>query len=476
MVEVHLEENIKKRRFLFRQAICKLGKLITVEPLILCFILPFHMSTLTIQNLSLEKSCRVNLNLSISICDAITARNHTQYNSSDEVDVQKLVASASIWKNVVYSIFPSILLPFFGAWSDRNKTRKVLMIMPIVGEMITNVGFMLCTFFFHELPLEVNTLIEVLPTATTGGKNMLLVGVFTYVSAITATEHHTIRIGIIHVFVGMCAAIGDALSGVIYTLIGFYGVFTLSFVLYTLGGFYAYFRLNEAPREGEKPLIGFELVKDIVNVPKTFATFKFLAHRSIQTKQIFGILILAVLVVGPVKGEEAVLYMYTRFKFHWNEIDYSMFYGYYSVAHLIGNFFAIALFSKWLKFDDAILGIISSTSKILGGISFTLANSALMFYISTLIESFNGTAFVASRSIVTKLVNEQNLGKVNSLFGVAESITLLPYGPMYSAIYKATIETFPGAFYIAGIFLTVPAIIMYLWLFTKRHSRFPEED
>lgn len=98
-----------------------------------------------------------------------------------------------------------------------------------------------------------------------------------------------------------------------------------------------------------------------------------------------------------------------------------------------------------------------------------------MFYISTLVETFHGTAFVASRSMVTKLVKEQDLGKVNSLFGVAESITLLVYGPMYSAIYKATIDTFPGAFYIAGICLTVPAILMYIWLFTKRHVRFPEE-
>lgn len=48
------------------------------------------------------------------------------------------------------------------------------------------------------------------------------------------------------------------------------------------------------------------------------------------------------------------------------------------------------------------------------------------------------------RSIATKLVDSDELGKVNSLFGVAEALMPLVYAPMYASLYQATIDTLPG--------------------------------
>ncbi|XP_031327772.1 uncharacterized protein LOC116159016 [Photinus pyralis] len=126
------------------------------------------------------------------------------------------------------------------------------------------------------------------------------------------------------------------------------------------------------------------------------------------------------------------------------------------------NFSALLIFSQWLKFDDAILGAISSGSKICGGIVFILAEKSFLFYI-------------ASRSIITKLVDEKDLGKVNSLLGVAESITILLYVPVYSALYTATLNIFSASFYV-GIFLTIPAILLYSWLYFNRNNRFMGEE
>lgn len=53
-------------------------------------------------------------------------------------------------------------------------------------------------------------------------------------------------------------------------------------------------------------------------------------------------------------------------------------------------------------------------------------------------------------------------GKVNSIFGVCESIVPLFYGPMYSFVYKATLETFPGMFFLVGSVLTAPAALIFL--------------
>lgn len=74
----------------------------------------------------------------------------------------------------------------------------------------------------------------------------------------------------------------------------------------------------------------------------------------------------------------------------------------------------------------------------------------------------NGTSFISMRSIATKLVTSNELGKVNSLFGVAEALMPLVYAPMYTTVYAATIDVLPGAFFLLGGALTSPAVVIFL--------------
>lgn len=82
------------------------------------------------------------------------------------------------------------------------------------------------------------------------------------------------------------------------------------------------------------------------------------------------------------------------------------------------------------------------------------------------------------RSIATKLVDSDELGKVNSLFGVAEALMPLVYAPMYASLYQATIETLPGAFFLVGGALTAPAVIIFLWMYkmNKRDAKLKENN
>lgn len=52
---------------------------ITVEPILACYIMPSVLAGLATQNLNLEKACRVNLNYTSEICDALTRRDTANY-------------------------------------------------------------------------------------------------------------------------------------------------------------------------------------------------------------------------------------------------------------------------------------------------------------------------------------------------------------------------------------------------------------
>lgn len=73
----------------------------------------------------------------------------------------------------------------------------------------------------------------------------------------------------------------------------------------------------------------------------------------------------------------------------------------------------------------------------------------------------NGTSFVAVRAIISKLVMPDELGKINSLFGVLEAFVPLIYGPLYSRIYALTLDGFSGCFFMIGGGLTLPALAVF---------------
>lgn len=221
--------------------------LITVEPILACFVMPSVLSALATQNLYLDKACRVNLGFEHHICDALTKRETANYTFEEEA-VQTLVASVAGWKTVLQSFLPCGILIFVGAYSDRVGQRKFCMLLPIVGEFLTSIGLIVNTYFFHQLPVEVAAVTEAIFPALTGGWFTMFMGVFSYIADVTTEEQRTLRIGIVNLFYSLGVPLGAALSGILVRKIGLYGVFSLSASIYILSFFYGYYRIQEVKR------------------------------------------------------------------------------------------------------------------------------------------------------------------------------------------------------------------------------------
>ncbi|KAG5889734.1 hypothetical protein JTB14_010208 [Gonioctena quinquepunctata] len=436
------------------------------------------MASISNQNLTLEKACRVNLGFDEGICDALTARNasHPEYKVSEQA-VQTLSANIAIWRNIIQGIVPSLLLLFLGSWSDRHGKRKPLILNPILGEIITCFCFLVATYFFYQLPMEFNVLAEAIPSIT-GSWFAMFVGTFSYISGVSSPGSRTARIGNVHLVLNVSICLGIALAGVLYDMIGLYGVYSLSLIMYSCGYFYGSLYVKDVwEYELERKLENVEEEKrgkksflaDFFDIKHVMETLKiaFKSGERNRKTRVCLLLIVVIVVSGPLNGEMNVSYYYVRYKFGWNSIDYSMFATFQFVAHTMGTMFSLAFFAKYLKLDDSILGMISSGSKILGALFYAFAPTPLFFYLGALAEVLNATSFIAMRSIISKLVPSDELGKINSLFGLAEASVPLLYGPVYSKVYAATITFFPGAFYLVGAGLTFPAVLIFIWLYTQ---------
>lgn len=86
---------------------------ITVEPSLLFCILPSTMYQSTTVNLFLEKTCRVHLSFNQSVCDALSERRISGY-ETEEAQVQDYVAQMFTISTFIQGFFPFCLILFLG--------------------------------------------------------------------------------------------------------------------------------------------------------------------------------------------------------------------------------------------------------------------------------------------------------------------------------------------------------------------------
>ncbi|GBP09733.1 Solute carrier family 46 member 3 [Eumeta japonica] len=472
-------------------------KFFTVEPFLLCYLLPSVISSLAVQKLNLEKACRADLYHGEDFCSRMVEGNIEE----DELDgaaakVQKLVADMTAWKQPLQSGIPALMILFVGAWSDRTGNRKALMLVPILGELVSSIGLVLSTYFFLEWPLWVTGLIEALPSAVTGGLSIALMGSYSYIADVTTIEERTFRIGVVAVIVTLGIPLGSSVSGVLTQAVGYYGIFGINLVFYAFGFMHTFFRIHDVRNSNDdvkKPLM--QRVIEFFHLRNAWDTLYILFKKNGRNRrlQIWLVIWAHIVIVGPVFGEAPIMFLYTLKRYGMNVVDFSIFSTYSVSMGLVespqvrtsalptswkeigypierdltvrveyGTMVAVAVFSRWLKMHDALIGIIATASKVLSSFVYAFASTRDWFYSGPAFDFFGNTGVTAIRSLGTKVVDPDEVGKMCSLIGFVEAIVPVVYAPVYSKVYSNTLEIFPGAFYVLGGVMTVPAFFIFI--------------
>lgn len=178
---------------------------ITVEPFVLSWVVPSCILLAAMENLNLEKSCRVNLGLSHEICENMINKTINNINCADvdlslnktitdpvkqlafdvcraEIDSQKILSVVIGLRSPIAAIFPLIIVLFAGGWSDKKGIRKPLVLFPILGELIGVIILLISAVFMDEIPVEVPAFSERVVPSIFGGQTLMLMGIYSYLS------------------------------------------------------------------------------------------------------------------------------------------------------------------------------------------------------------------------------------------------------------------------------------------------------
>lgn len=114
-------------------------------------------------------------------------------------------------------------------------------------------------------------------------------------------------------------------------------------MFYVIALFYGFFYVEEPPIQvNEKQKLKAQnksLLADFFDKEHVVETFRvaFKKGENQRRLRVSMILIVVMVVIGPMHGEMSVIYLFTRYKFNWSEVEFSLFSTYGMLVSLVGK-------------------------------------------------------------------------------------------------------------------------------------------
>ena len=202
---------------------------------------------------------------------------------------------------------------FLWPWSDRAG-RKMLILLPFIGNSVYVCTFLLNVYFFEELVVEFLWIETV--SSYFGGWTLLFLGAYGYIADTTTEKSRTLRIVVMD-GVGIAAeTVGGFLNGYLFAALGYYGSFGVALVCYLLAAMATFLLIHDS-KSGDV----VEKTPKIVSFRNVLEAFKVLFKKRVgKLRHIIIILVFCFQLHSFARnGAYTVDYLFVRRKFDWTD-------------------------------------------------------------------------------------------------------------------------------------------------------------
>ncbi|XP_049280678.1 thymic stromal cotransporter protein-like isoform X1 [Anopheles funestus] len=482
----------------------KVKHFITIEPVIVFYIFGVVSGT-ALKVFEYEKACVTKLGADLRVCEYFVeledddicsepddtnrtiagVENFTEFRSlvceAQQLSTNEVVFLNS-YRSIIFGIIQVVVLLFAGSWSDRVGLRKPCILVPIAADIVAFSIYILSAIFMREIPLEVAGIVPNLIISLSGGVPLVITGIYSYLTVCTDEKDRTFRFACTAVVYATIPIVANFFSGHLFKYFGFIKLCVLCIVTDTIGLLYGLFILKEPAdleptvdnqtKEGDeklsKPtlrqLFDIGLVVDCVKV--------FLKKRDFNCRNILYLTVLAYFInYGALgDGESAAILAYVNFNWITNLgtwISYDL------LTTMLGTLLAMGVLSKRFGVSDAMICVFSVCFSLVGKPIMAVAVATVkpyLYYVATSIDVFEGSKMIAIRSLVSKLVGQDEIGKMLSILGIVDSAQVAIYPTIYSTVYLESQSVFVGSvFLLSEAFLLVSlGIYIALYLMSRR--------
>lgn len=437
---------------------------LTVEPVMLIDGACNQAMLLFIENVQMNKICTVNLNISAEKCANLSA--HPEEN----VIVQREFSIFAFYNSIIMSVLPLFFVLFMGAWSDKYG-RKIPLLMTLTGHVFYASGYLLNNYM-TSWPVECIYVVTFLE-ALGGGYMCLLSTTVSYISDICSEKKRTARVSTANSVWYLGGPLGTLIGAVIIKYWGYNVALSLVLLAYISAIVYVILIIKESHGpftkdtlvrknsiKEENPLkkedvTTLQMFKDFFNWHRVVESFKTaFKRREGNARTVLLVIIFCNMLWRMSRG--FFIYMFVRRALLWDATDYGYWATYRNLVAAAGSLLLVPLLTRLGSMTDSLLVILGSVS-IIGEYSCygLISDTAQKFFmwLAPPIGIISNASIIAFRSMSTKLVSEEEKGRINAVLAAMYGLMPMVGYAAYAPIYYHTVDDFPAAqfFFAAGI-------------------------
>ena len=156
--------------------------------------------------------------------------------------------------------------------------------------------------------------------------------------------------------------------------------------------------------------------------------------------------------------------------YHWDATEFSNANGITAGITAICVISAMIILVKILKIDDVILTILGNVSFLIGCIIRGSIENIFGFYLSSAFIGMTAIIPIGTRSKLSKIVDENESGKVFSLLSTCETISPILGSLLYAGIFALSVNSYLGLTYHSCAAFTAIAVVSLLFIKFKRNN------
>nr|CAH7748371.1 unnamed protein product [Callosobruchus chinensis] len=362
-------------------------------------------------------------------------------------------------KGTVGSIFSVILCIFIGPWSDRFG-RKPVLVMNLIGFASTAVLVLIYCLFDNLSPWYLA--LSSLPETVTGGFATFFTMVISYMADTSTEDSRAMRMVVFEAVLTVGTLLGSMTSSYIFYMTSYQAIFGIAAVCHIIAVLYTWFLVPESVRnvETENKVSEFFILDNVKDMMKVALKKREQYKRAIILLCV-GILTVYIFIING----NTLTFQYLREKFGWTLTRYTIFSSAESVVWTIGSFLCTYILHNVLKVAESVLVLVGCISMMNGSLLMALARSNAVIYSTPAVRILGSLISPMVRTMVSKVVCQEEVGKVFALINSSEFLIGLGAGPLYTLVYNDTLDTDAGLynFLSAGFFgmmiLMISAVI-----------------
>ncbi|CAN0372390.1 unnamed protein product, partial [Lampetra fluviatilis] len=348
-----------------------------------------------------------------------------------------------------------------GALSD-NHGRRVALMLPLVGDILSTVIFILIVHF--ELPLWILYVSNVL-TGFLGGTTTLLGISFAYVADTTTKMNRNWRVALLEMALG-AVGIGASFASGHFTKVakGIKGL--LAPFYFEVGAdvvcfFYAAFFLHETQgqqqqQEGRRKTVG-DYARETV---RGFVLLVRAGGDPARRRRLLLLLGTFATVALAFFGGSGLLTLYQQGPpLCWGAVMVGYGQAFFCCVY-VTSFIGVTLASR-CRVPDGAIALAGMASFAAGMVTTAFARTSLAMFLANIPLMFTVMPAPVIRSMLSKAVQPSEQGAVFAAVACVEMVSALVSTLIFNSVYTATVAWFPGfSFLLAAAFMLIPMALV----------------